>query len=142
MCSPHVLIPPRNSYKAARNVPQNPKFASRAIGHTQPPGLHPQQHLKLIELALAHRHDRHNQPPRQNRREGCHLYLAQGDTSILCLYQPALTLTCHCEPHVRRGNPGAASKVLLGVWCAKPQRLSAVATCPPVKVNAWWYYTA
>jgi len=55
------------------------------------------------------------------------------------LYQPALTLTCHCEPHVRRGNPGAASTVLPGVRCAKPQRLSAVATCPPVKVNAWWY---
>jgi len=54
-------------------------------------------------------------------------------------YQPALTLTCHCEPHVRRGNPGAASTVLPGVWCAKPQRLSAVAKCPPVKVNTWWY---
>ena len=58
------------------------------------------------------------------------------------LYQPALTLTCHCEPHVRRGNPGAASTVLPGVRCAKPQRLSAMATCSPVKVNGWWYYSS
>ncbi len=37
-------------------MPTRPTQQPASVGHMQPPGLHAQQHFKLIELAPAHRH--------------------------------------------------------------------------------------
>jgi len=54
--------------------------------NTQPPGLHPQQHPKLIKLALAHGNDRHNQPPTAQLPGRVPSLPGTRVTSVYCVY--------------------------------------------------------